>query len=620
MPVSTLKNKILLSHLAIILLFGVSISVLGLYQRKINILARAQEQVTHDLKVAHTVYSDQLQNIKEIFSLVSLDKDENTIKELTGLDYVRIVKSDGQLNIPSEIAQEALRTGKEISGTRILSKDELLSFGEQFYKHAEIDIRFTAKAEPTTKKVVDQALAIEYAMPIYEAGNLSKVLYAGKILNRDFQIVDRIRDFVFGDKIYKAKPVGTVTIFLDDTRIATNVLDGDGQRAIGTRVSRMVYDNVVRKGQTWLDRAFVVTNWYFAGYEPIKDIRGRIIGILYVGLLEQPFVDLLWNISFIFLGVIVLAAGLAVIFSYILASRVSRPLVDVVRATHQVSSGDLAYRAKINANIGELNELAQSFNNMAAKLQEREENLHVSNTKLEILNKSYLDLIGFVAHELKGMLSSVILNAYSVRDGFLGMINFKQRKAMDLVTRKLDYLSATVKNFLSLSRIEKGELETRPRELLIKEDVFDQAIEEFTQAAFNKQMEIVNNLPVGIRIYADLDLLVIVANNLIGNAIKYGIIGGKIIINALEHQESLEISVYNDGEPLSAEAQLQLFKRFSRVASAQTKLVQGTGLGLFITKEIVQKHSGRIWVESSLTGNVFRFQIEKAPASNYSAG
>ena len=609
MPVRTLKNRILLSHLAVILLLGVSISVLGLYQRKINILARAQEQVTHDLKVAHTVYFGQMENIREIFKLVSLDKDEQILKELAGLDYLRIVKSDDQLNIKSEIVQEAFRTGREISGTRIISKEELLSFGEQFYKQAEIDIRFTAKAEPTTKKVIDQALAMEYAMPIYESGNLSKVLYAGKIINRDFKIVDRIRDFVFGNKMYKSKPVGTVTIFLDDTRISTNVLDSNGKRAIGTRVSYIVYDNVVRKGQTWLDRAFVVTNWYFAGYEPIKDIHGKIIGILYVGLLEQPFVDLLWNISLIFLGVIVVAAGLAVIFSYILAYRVSKPLVDVVRATHKVSSGDLTYRAKIDANLGELNELAQSFNNMASKLQEREVNLQVSNTKLEILNKSYLDLIGFVAHELKGMLSSVILNAYSVRDGFLGMINFKQRKALDLVTRKLDYLSATVKNFLSLSRIEKGELVVRPRELFIKEDVFNYAIEEFTQAAFLKQMEIVNNLRVGIKIYADLDLLVVVANNLIGNAVKYGIVGGKIIVNAIEHQERLEISVYNDGEPLSAAQQLGLFKRFSRVASEQTKVIQGTGLGLFITKEIIQKHGGRIWVESSVTGNAFCFEI-----------
>ena len=82
MQVRTIKNKILLSHLAVILMLGVSISVLGLYQRKINILARAQEQVTHDLKVAHTVYFGELQKIREIFRLISLDQDEKQIKEL----------------------------------------------------------------------------------------------------------------------------------------------------------------------------------------------------------------------------------------------------------------------------------------------------------------------------------------------------------------------------------------------------------------------------------------------------------------------------------------------------------------------------------------------------------
>ncbi len=619
MQVRTLKNRILLSHLAIILLLGILISAWGLYQRKINIIERAQEQVTHDLKVAHTVYFNQLQNIKEIFKLVSLDKDEKAIRDLTGLDYVVIVESSDQSKIESEIARQVLRTGKEVSGTRIVNKEELFSLGEQIYQQSQIDIRFTPKAEPTDKKVIDKALAMEYAMPIYEGGNLTKILYAGKVLNRDFEIVDRIRDFVFGNKMYKSKPMGTVTIFLDDTRITTNVLDQDGQRAIGTRVSRTVYDNVVRKGKTWLDRAFVVTSWYVSGYEPIRDIHGKIIGILYVGLLEQPFVDLLWNISLIFLGVIVLAAALAVIFSYVLAGRISRPLVDVLQATNKVSSGDLAHRSRSETNIGELNALVKSFNNMADKLQERETNLQVSNAKLETLNKSYLDLIGFVAHELKGILSSVILNAYAVRDGFLGMINFKQRRAMDLVTRKLDYLSATVKNFLSLSRIEKGELLIRPRELLIKEDIFDQAIEEFTQAAALKQMEIVNNLPPGLKAYADLDLLVIVSNNLIGNAIKYGSSGGKIMINASEQAGRLRVNVYNDGESLSGEQQLQLFKRFSRLALPQTKTVAGTGLGLFITKEIIEKHSGRIWVESNATGNTFCFEIGLVPVASYSA-
>ncbi|MBN2831265.1 MAG: cache domain-containing protein [Candidatus Omnitrophica bacterium] len=105
-------------------------------------------------------------------------------------------------------------------------------------------------------------------------------------------LVDKINELVFGNEVYKGKPVGTVTIFQDDIRISTNVLNDKGERAVGTRVSKEVYDRVVIKGISWKDRAFVVTDWYFTTYEPIKDISGNIIGILYVGILEKPYADL----------------------------------------------------------------------------------------------------------------------------------------------------------------------------------------------------------------------------------------------------------------------------------------------------------------------------------------
>ena len=120
--------------------------------------------------------------------------------------------------------------------------------------------------------------------------------------------------------------------------------------------------------------------------------------------------------------------------------------------------------------------MAEAFNAMALGLKEREESLRVSNEKLADSNKSYIDLIGFVAHELKGILASAVMNAYAVRDGYLGMVNFKQRKAMDSVTRNLDYLDATVKKFLNLGRIERGELAVNKTGLNLKKDVFDVSI------------------------------------------------------------------------------------------------------------------------------------------------
>ena len=164
--------------------------------------------------------------------------------------------------------------------------------------------------------------------------------------------------------------------------------------------------------------------------------------------------------------------------------------------------------------------MAESFNDMTVGLKEREKSLRVSNEKLAALNKSYLDLIGFVAHELKGILASTMMNAYAVRDGFLGMVNFKQRKALDSITRNLDYLDATVKKFLSLSRIERGELPVNKTNLKLQKT--SSTLDRLAGAdGLKKGLKIANEISPDLLVKVDADLMQIVANNLVSNAIKY---------------------------------------------------------------------------------------------------
>ncbi|ETA68716.1 methyl-accepting chemotaxis protein [Methanolobus tindarius DSM 2278] len=105
------------------------------------------------------------------------------------------------------------------------------------------------------------------------------------IVNDNFEIVDEIKNMVGG----------TATIFQiqsgEAVRISTNVIKADGSRAVGTTVSQPVYDAVVTDGETFYGRAWVVNAWYLTAYEPIKDNSGKTIGILYVGVLEEPFLE-----------------------------------------------------------------------------------------------------------------------------------------------------------------------------------------------------------------------------------------------------------------------------------------------------------------------------------------
>jgi signal transduction histidine kinase len=475
-----------------------------------------------------------------------------------------------------------------------------------------IAVRPTPMARPTQRKVLGEAMAKEYAIPVLdEAGEVEAVLYGGRAINRDYTFVDRIRGMVFGNELYDSKPVGTVTIFQDDVRISTNVLGEDGQRAVGTRVSAQVYEKVVEEGQVWHDRAFVVTDWYKTAYEPIRDIGGNVIGILYVGTLEQPFHDIAQQILVFFLVSVGGVTAVAVLLSFILAGAISRPLTQVVHASECLAAGDWGCQADTDTSVKDINTMGEAFNAMALGLKERQESLRVSNEKLAEMNKSYVDLIGFVAHELKGILASAVMNAYAVRDGFLGMVNFKQRKALDSVTRNLDYLDATVKKFLNLGRVERGELNVRKAELNLKKDVFDASINSLEAVAFRKHLKISNEIDPDLKVQADTDLMQIVANNLVGNAMKYSPDTGHIRVTAKQINGKVEVDVYNDSTPINEEQRAKLFQKFSRLDSAETKRVKGTGLGLYITKQIVEQHGGTIRVEPREHGNSFIFEIER---------
>ncbi|WP_292469808.1 methyl-accepting chemotaxis protein [Methanolobus sp.] len=111
------------------------------------------------------------------------------------------------------------------------------------------------------------------------------VLGEDYVINNNFEIVDNIKNMVGG----------TATVFQvqnkEAVRISTNVITDDGTRAVGTTVSQPVYDAVVNKGETFYGRAWVVNAWYMTAYEPIKDNSGNVIGILYVGVLEEPFIN-----------------------------------------------------------------------------------------------------------------------------------------------------------------------------------------------------------------------------------------------------------------------------------------------------------------------------------------
>ena len=606
-----LRTRLLLNRLYAILFLVVSLTLFGFFFVKNYIINEAQRQVQNDLETVRAFYNNQFSRMALAFDLVAPQEDIALMQERLGLDYLFLVKAEEVDAITSEVVHEALATGQPVGAARIIPNAELSRMGVA-WEDLVIRIQETPKSRPSQKEALDSVMSLEYVKPVFDGQErLDHVIYGGKIVNRNEDLIDEIVDAVFEKRLYYAQPVGTVTIFQDDVRIATNVLDSQRKRALGTRVSQEVYQRVLEKGQKWLDRAFVVKDWYITAYEPIHDIRGRLIGILYVGILEQPFTDMGHNVFLVFLLIILGTSLLSGGFSVLLANSIDDAVMKVVHKTHDVAEGKLDTRVEERTPIRELDDLAASFNSMAERLAQREKSLAVSNRKLEDLNKDYLELVGFVSHELKGILSSIVLNTYMLRTGVMGQINEKQEHTLKSMARNLDYLAATVKNFLNLSRIEKGELKLNIQEIRLKEDVFRDSVEAFAYQAQEKGMTITDELPENVRIQADPELMQIVANNLLSNAVKYGNPGGHVRISGEATVDMLRVEVYNDSRPIVANDLEKLFRKFSRLSYEGMEKVKGTGVGLFITREIVERHGGAIRVEPREKGNAFVFIIKK---------
>ena len=635
------RTRILASFFVVIIVFVFSVAVLGFYVVKKDIIERAQAKVTNDLSMAREIYQQEVQKIRDAVRFTSvrffvkdgtaggdretLSEQLEAIRKAEFLDILTLTDEYGKVIVRSRnsgvfgdsqlvdrLVGMVLSDKKTVAGTVIVSKDELAKEGQRLVEQAYIKLVPTVRAKPDADTEQTSGMMIKAASPILgRDGELIGVLYGGSLLNRNYRIVDKIKNTVYQGARYKGKEIGTATVFQQDVRISTNVRSPDKSRAIGTRVSEQVYERVLETGGSWFDRAFVVTEWYKTAYEPIKDVDGRVIGMLYVGTLERPFVDMARNILLLFLAAALVVALLAGIFAWGLSNAVSRPLMSLLDATKILSGGKLGYKVSTDTHTTEINALASSFNDMSVELDEREYRLKVANEKLELLNRTYLDLVGFVSHELKSVLGSAIVSAYSLRCGFNGAINSEQQKALDLITRNLDYLAGVVRKFLDLSRIEKGELKINRSDVDLKK-VFDSALENFVEKAAAKQMEVISDIPPGLTADCDEDLILIVANNLIDNAVKYGLQGGDIVLSCKETADRLRVEIYNDSRSIRDDEKEKIFEKFSRLNRIESKTIKGAGLGLFITREIINRHGGDIWVEPHEKGNSFVFEIAKS--------
>lgn len=184
-----------------------------------------------------------------------------------------------------------------------------------------------------------------------------------------------------------------------------------------------------------------------------------------------------------------------------------------------------------------------------------------------------------------------------MRDGYVGALNAEQREALGDVVYTVNRTEEMLVNYLNLARIEKGELQVRARPVRIEPEVVAPVLKELKGRLAEKGMQVETDLPDDLITQADPSLLQTVYENLLTNATKYGRSGGQIKVWGKRLNGMLEMHVWNEGQGVAPDELDLLFGKFCRLAPPEQQ-ERGTGLGLFIDREIVRKHGGEIRAES----------------------
>ncbi len=644
----SLRRKLILSFLAVIAMGGVITLIIGTRIEHQTIISLAEAKVRHDLASAWMVYREKLTSIRDLI-LLSADREFiaealrtgrpngvaarlDGIRKEYGLDTLTLTDARGRVFVRSRRVEVSgddqsgdpyvarALNGQVVAGTQIVSPDELIKDGPDLAERAYFEFVPTPMAAERPEDHEENGMMLKAAAPVTdEEGSLLGVLYGGLLFNRNYDLVDRVKEIVFKGEKHKGHDIGTATLFQNDLRISTNVLDDQGNRAVGTRVSREVNEAVLRRGGLYVGRAFVVTAWYITAYEPIRDIDNRIIGMLYVGMLERPYIDLRNRVMATFAGLAgVCALFLLGLLSFV-ARRITQPLAIMVVAADKIAGGDLSHRLEIGGK-DEIGQLAHAFNSMTADLHDAREDLTQWGRTLErrveertqqlrqaqdhLIRSEKLASLGKmaagVAHEINNPLTAILINAHLLLERCGD--HPPSRESLTLIAEETTRCAQIVSGLLNFAR------QTPAREVLADiNDIIERTIQLLEKQAAVRNIQIEKDLDRSLLWVAiDKNKIQQVFSNLAINACEAMPEGGTLRVTSRLSRDgtSLEIVFADTGVGIPKENIPKLFDPFFTTKNF------GTGLGLAVSYGIIRQRGGAIDVRSEVgRGATFTVRI-----------
>lgn len=285
--------------------------------------------------------------------------------------------------------------------------------------------------------------------------------------------------------------------------------------------------------------------------------------------------------------------------------------VDNFDEDDMVLLSSFADQASIAIRNAQLYEEIKKFNlELKLKIDKATEELRNANKELERLNQIKSDFVSTVSHELRTPLTSIQGYVSLICDGDAGPITEEQKEFLQIVKEESQRLTRLITDILDISKIEAGKMNVILKDFNIL-DFMGSYKKEIKNMALPKGIKVEIKQPARLpNVKADADKIKQIFNNLVSNAIKFSGENTTLSIEIKKSLDNIQVDVSDQGIGISEKDLENIFEKFQQVDSKMTRKAGGTGLGLPITKHLVEAHGGKIWVKSKVgKGSVFSFSL-----------
>ncbi|MEQ8392066.1 MAG: cache domain-containing protein [Thalassospira sp.] len=603
-------------------------------------------KVSGDLTIAHQYFAHILENTGEqieslgqsvAFRTVLTSEDPDAVNALLakrqqdlGLDFLYLIDGgdqdgsdqsgafNGDDNWPVIASAFA---GQSSTSVDIFSNTDLAAISPDLAARAQLDLIETPNAVPTTRNAETRGMVVHSASHVTLPSGGDGALVGGILLNQNLGFIDTINDLVYRQSSLPEGSQGTATLFLDDVRVSTNVRLFADRRALGTRVSSIVRKTVLEDGKVWLDRAFVVNDWYISAYEPIKDSYGKRVGMLYVGFLEAPFAQTKYESLLILIGAFLFVAALSVPIFLRWARGIFKPLERMTNTIGRVENGDFSARTNLNQVHDEISLVAEHLDDLLDQVQERDKRLRAwndqlnarvdartrelrdANQALETTTKQLImseklaaigEITAGVAHEINNPVAVIQGNLDVLRELLGDHVRLADTE-IRLIDEQVNRINLIVTKLLQFAKPEEyaGFVERHS-----VGQVIDDCLPLVAHLLGRAEIEVVREQTSTRLVLMNRTELQQVLVNLMVNALHAMPERGSLTLTDIDQDRDgrpgILITVRDTGSGMDADVLNRIFDPFYT-----TKRREGTGLGLSITKTLIDRQSGALDVQST---------------------